>query len=43
MAFIGGGALILSSFWVDDSQTAVNRRYVGLLALGVGLYFTPTK
>lgn len=43
MAMIGGVALFMSSFWVEDDKTAVNRRYVGLLSLGVGLYFVKTK
>lgn len=37
MSMIGGAFLFLSSFWVDDKQTAVNRRYVGMIAFGAGL------
>lgn len=43
MSLIGGVALFMSSYWVEDSKIAVNRRYGGLLFLGVGLYFVKTK
>ena len=43
MAMIGGVALFMSSYWVEDNKTAVNRRYAGLLFVGVGLYFVKTK
>jgi hypothetical protein len=43
MSLIGGVALFMSSYWVEDNKTAVNRRYAGLLFLGVGLYFVKTK
>lgn len=39
MALIGGAYLIMSSYWVEDNQTAVNRRYVGLISLGLGVAF----
>jgi hypothetical protein len=39
MAMIGGVFLVMSSFWVDDYQTAINRRYVGMISFGVGLAF----
>jgi len=43
MSLIGGVALFMSSYWVEDNKIAVNRRYAGLLFLGVGLYFVKTK
>jgi NO-binding membrane sensor protein with MHYT domain len=39
MAMLGGVALFVSSFWVTDKQTAVNRRYAGMIAFGAGLAF----
>ena len=37
MAMLGGVALFVSSYWVNDNQTAVNRRYAGMIAFGAGL------
>lgn len=32
LVMAGGAFLFLSSFWVEDKKTAVNRRIVGLAA-----------
>jgi hypothetical protein len=37
MAMLGGVFLFVSSYWVNDYQTALNRRYVGMIAFGIGL------
>lgn len=37
IAMLGGAALFLSSYWINDNQIAVNRRYVGMIAFGAGL------
>lgn len=39
LVMVGGVFLFLSSYWVEDNQTAVNRRYVGMLTFGLGLAF----
>jgi hypothetical protein len=39
IAMLGGVAIFVSSYWVTDSQIAVNRRYVGMIAFGAGLAF----
>lgn len=39
MAMLGGVFLFVSSYWVNDYQTAINRRYVGMVAFGTGLAF----
>lgn len=39
LSMIGGVALFMSSYWVEDSKIAVNRRYVGMIAFGAGLAF----
>jgi hypothetical protein len=39
MAMLGGVFLFVSSYWVTDYQTALNRRYVGMIAFGTGLAF----
>jgi hypothetical protein len=36
---LGSAFLFMSSYWVDDKKTAVNRRYVALAGLTVGLYY----
>lgn len=39
LVMLAGVALFISSYWVNDNQTAVNRRYAGMLTFGVGLAF----
>lgn len=38
-----GALLFVSSFWVEDKKTAVNRRWAGMLLAGAGLYIKPLK
>lgn len=39
LAMIGGVAIFLSSYWTEDKQIAVNRRWVGMISFFVGLGF----
>ena len=39
LAMIGGAFLFASSYYIDDKQIAVNRRYVGMIAFGAGIAF----
>lgn len=43
MTIVAGAFLFISSYWVDDKKTAVNRRYAGMLIAGVGLYMKPLR
>ena len=38
-AMIGGAFLVMSSFWIDDYKTIMNRRYVGMIMFGAGLAY----
>jgi hypothetical protein len=38
-----GALLFLSSYWVDDKKTAVNRRWGGMILAFGGLAFKPLK
>jgi hypothetical protein len=40
---LGGVLLFFSSYWVEDKNTAVNRRYAGMILAGVGLVIKPLK
>lgn len=39
LVMLAGVSLFISSYWVEDNQTAVNRRYAGMLTFGIGLAF----
>ena len=39
LVMLAGVGLFVSSYWVKDKQTAVNRRYVGMITFGAGLAF----
>jgi hypothetical protein len=39
LAMIGGVFLVMSSYWIDDYETIMNRRYVGMILFGAGLAF----
>lgn len=43
LTILGGVMLFVSSFWVEDKKTAVNRRYAGMLLAGAGLVIKPLK
>lgn len=37
LTMIGGVTVFLSSYWIEDPKTAVNRRWFGMISFFIGL------